>query len=167
MTVWLIMAGGSDDAYLDAFHEEKGAVFSFKEGGDIRGLDKKAIIERFENKEYIDGPRKGKVISHHNAVRYASQILKIRDEVKRGDYLYTSLKDGAEFLIGRVKKDPYEYRPDNHQDHRHILRTKWGAPTNTAAIPAHLLCELGPYRHTIRTPRQQEELAAYAGRLFA
>lgn len=160
MTVWLISAGGSDDAFLPKFHEYKAAVFSFKEGGDISGLTKAQIIARFEGQPYLDKP--GKIIERSTAIRYASQLIHIRDHVKKGDYLFTRIEGGAKFLIGRVKKNPYEYHPEHDVDHRHILRTKWATPVLAETL-ADLVSDLGTHRWTIRTPKNtQQELTKFA-----
>ncbi|GHI84117.1 hypothetical protein [Streptomyces xanthophaeus] len=165
MAVWLIRAGGSGDPFLPQFHEYNAAVFSYKEGEDIRGLTKEEMIARFEGKPYLDPDRAGEVISAYNAGRYARELIKIRDEVKRGDYLYTSVKGRKEYLIGRVKKNPYEYHPEHDRDHRHIVRTKWAAPVLAADL-GELFPYLNTARRTIRIPEQQEELAEYAAQLF-
>ncbi|WP_183068970.1 hypothetical protein [Streptomyces sp. gCLA4] len=166
MTVWLISAGGSNSLFLPQFREYKAAVFSYKEGGDIRGLDKEAVYAAFEGKTYLDPEKNGKKISRHNAIRYGSEILKIRDKVKKGDYLYTSLFGGSQFLIGRVKKNPYEYRPEHHQDHRHLIRTKWHDPMPLDKLDTGLAGYLDTFRRTIREPSGQQELAKFAERLF-
>ncbi|MEU9858916.1 hypothetical protein [Streptomyces sp. NPDC047974] len=166
MTVWLISAGGSGDPYLPAFREHKAAVFSYKEGGDISSLKtQEEIAARFAGKPYLD--QVGKVIKTRSADKYARELIKIRSGVERGDYLYTPLKGGREFLIGRVKKNPYEYRPENDIDHRHILRTKWATPVLAAELGEELVPHLGTHRHTIRTPKEQQALTAFADRLFA
>ncbi|MER7822844.1 hypothetical protein ABTX85_09805 [Streptomyces sp. NPDC096097] len=169
MTVWIIAAGGAGEPFLPVFREYKAAVFSYKEGGDTSKMTEAEMIAAFEGKPYLETPRK--IISSDNARRYAREMIKIRDHVERGDYLYAPLKKNTEFLIGRVKKDPYRYEPEHDRDHRHLVRTKW-APTVTAAeiaeeLGALVVSKLPTFRHTIRAPKvYQAELTAYADKLF-
>ncbi|MCY0938520.1 hypothetical protein [Streptomyces sp. H34-S4] len=166
MTVWLISAGGSTSPFLPQFRQYKGAVFSYQEAGDVRGLDKEEVYAAFEGKTYLGGPKIGEIISRRNAIKYGSELIKIRDKVKKGDYLYASLHGGSEFLIGRVKRNTYEYDPDRDSEHRHLIRTKWHDVIPLEKLDTGLGAHLKTSRYTIREPENQQGLAKFAERLF-
>ncbi|WP_406368178.1 hypothetical protein [Streptomyces sp. NBC_01546] len=109
MTVWLIAAGGPGDPLLPQFRQYKAAVFSYKEGGDIRGIAREDLAASFEGKPYLDDPRR--VVNAGAAGKYARELGKIRDEVKRGDYLDASLKGARSSSSAASRSTPTRTTP--------------------------------------------------------
>ncbi|MER5765848.1 hypothetical protein [Streptomyces sp. NPDC002082] len=164
MTVWIVAAGKSR-RLADTFVQDEAALFSFKEGGDFRGLAREQFAGRFQGKPYLDPDRNGKRIAPRAADKYASELWKIMHEVKKGDIFFSRFPDGA-YLVGRVTGN-YEYREERHRDERHVIPVYW-VRMGPNALPAQLQYPLRLTQWTIREPalEARDDALVYAERVL-
>jgi restriction system protein len=149
--IWVVRAG-SGGSRAQEFEQLAIASIGYGDVGDIRGLDRPAVLElmRETHPDESDG----------TLTSYTSQVFRFANEIELGDWVLTPDGGTRELLIGRVAGD-YEYQPEPAiPGFHHVRRMEWQTRRTRDLLPRRVLYSLGAL-FTVFRPNGREHLLAF------
>ena len=160
MSFWMVRSA-SGGRLADEFVEKGVVALGAASIGDLQGFrDKKALLEALQKLQPDFKPGKLQAA--------ASQWIRFRDEVQRGDRVITYDSSRRVYHVGEIASD-YQHQPGIIADFQHCRAVTWEGEVERDALSARARNSLGSTLTLFRIPDDvaEEILDALSGRRTA
>ncbi len=149
MALWLVRAGR---------HGER-EMFAIENDVVLIGWERKGDLGAIESREALLEALKAAYPEHElqRLRNWAGQLWAFSHRIQVGDWVALPLKGRSAVAFGEVV-GPYEYRPDNPEDARHIRPVKWiNTDVARSSIDQDILYSLGAFMTVCQIQRNDAE----------